>query len=130
VIAEGTSDELKDQIGGEVVELHVQDRADLGRMHEVLVGVGAGEPGIDENEARVRLPVGSDGSVALLETARRLDDNGIGVADIALHRPTLDDVFMTLTGRSAEQDEDAEAGSDGKRRGRKAKRKAKETSDA
>jgi ABC-2 type transport system ATP-binding protein len=130
VIAEGTSDELKDQIGGEVVELHVQDRADLGRMHEVLVGVGAGEPGIDENEARVRLPVGSDGSVALLETVRRLDDSGIGVADIALHRPTLDDVFMTLTGRSAEQGEDAEAGSDGKRRGRKAKRKAKETSDA
>ena len=52
VIALGTSDELKDQIGGEVVELHVQDRADLGRVVEALAGVGAGEPGVDEDDAR------------------------------------------------------------------------------
>ena len=128
VIAHGTSDELKDQIGGEVVELHVQDRADLGRVAEALAGVGAGAPGVDEDEARVRIPVGSDGSVALLETVRRLDDSGIGVADIALHRPSLDDVFLSLTGHAAEQADEA-AAANGKKRGRKGKR-AKEVSDA
>jgi ABC-2 type transport system ATP-binding protein len=73
--------------------------------------------------------VGSDGSVALLETVRRLDDTGIGLADIALHRPSLDDVFLSLTGHAAEQ-ADVDAAANGKKkRGRKAKR-AKEASDA
>ncbi len=130
VIAQGTSDELKDQIGGEVVELHVQDRADLGRVVEALAGVGSGEPGVDQDEARVRIPVGSDGSAALLETVRRLDDTGIGLADIALHRPSLDDVFLSLTGHAAEQRADDEAAAaNGKKRGRKRKR-AKEAIDA
>jgi ABC-2 type transport system ATP-binding protein len=128
VIAQGTSDELKNQIGGEVGELHVQDRADLGRTVEALVGVGAGEPGIDEDDARIRIPVGSDGSIALLEAVRRLDVTGIGLADIALHRPSLDDVFMSLTGHAAEQREDDAAAANGKKRGRKRKR-AKEASD-
>ena len=130
VIAHGTSDELKDQIGGEVVELHVKDRVDLGRVAEALAGVGAGAPGIDEEDARVRIPVGSDGSVALLETVRRLDDTGIGLADIALHRPSLDDVFLSLTGHAAEQRADDDAAAvNGKKRGRK-RRRAKEASDA
>jgi ABC-2 type transport system ATP-binding protein len=130
VIALGTADELKDQIGGEVVELHVKDRADLARVVEALAGVGAGTAGVDEEDARVRIPVGSDGPVALLETVRRLDDTGIGLADIALHRPSLDDVFLSLTGHAAEQrEEDDVAATDGKKRGRKKKR-AKEASDA
>jgi ABC-2 type transport system ATP-binding protein len=130
VIALGTADELKDQIGGEVVELHVQDRADLARVVEALAGVGAGAAGVDEEDARVRIPVGSDGPVALLETVRRLDDTGIGLADIALHRPSLDDVFLSLTGHAAEQREEEDAAAaDGKKRGRKKKR-AKEASDA
>jgi ABC-2 type transport system ATP-binding protein len=127
VIAQGTSDELKDKIGGEVVELHVQDRADVGRVVEAIAGVGAGTPSVDEDDARIRIPVGSDGTVALLETVRRLDDTGIGLSDIALHRPSLDDVFLALTGHAAEQaDEDAAA--NGKKRGRKRKR-AKEAID-
>ena len=129
VIAQGTSDELKDQIGGEVVELHVE-RSDLGRVVEMLAGVGAGEPSVDQDDARIRIPVGSDGSVALLETVRRLADTGIGLSDIALHRPSLDDVFLSLTGHAAEQADDA-AEANGKKRGRKGKRaKAKEASDA
>ena len=86
--------------------------------------------GVDEEDARVRIPVGSDGPVALLETVRRLDDAGIGLADIALHRPSLDDVFLSLTGHAAEQaDADGEAANGKKKRGRKGKR-AKEASDA
>jgi len=129
VIALGTADELKDQIGGEVVELHVKDRADLARVVEALAGVGAGAAGIDQEDARVRIPVGSDGPVALLETVRRLDDTGIGLVDIALHRPSLDDVFLSLTGHAAEQQEEEDAAANGKKRGRKKKR-AKEASDA
>jgi ABC-2 type transport system ATP-binding protein len=134
VIAQGTPDELKDQIGGEVVELHVVDRAELGRVAELLVGVGQGELGIDEDEARVRIPVGSDGSTCLLETVRRLDESNIGLADIALHRPTLDDVFMKVTGRSAERDGEVDADGDGgrgrKRRGRRSKERTEEGANA
>jgi ABC-2 type transport system ATP-binding protein len=128
VIAEGTSDELKDQIGGEVLELHVIDRDDLDRVVTTLDGVG-GPPTVDRDEASLRIPVGTEGPTALLETVRRLDDTGIGLADVALHRPTLDDVFMKLTGRSTEHDgEPTEDGAKGKR-GRRRKR-AKETTQA
>ena len=125
VIAEGTSDELKDQIGGEVLELHVEERSDIARVMQSLDGIGSGEPTSDDNEGRVRIPVGNEGPAALLESVRRLDETDVKLADIALHRPTLDDVFLSLTGRSAEGEADAElAGDDGskkKRRGRKAK---------
>jgi ABC-2 type transport system ATP-binding protein len=128
VIAEGTSDELKDQIGGEVLELHVDDRADISRVAEVLTGVGAGAPTVDIDAGLVRIPVGKDGFHALRDSVRRLDETKIWVADIALHRPTLDDVFLSLTGRSAEADADPELnpndGSKKKKRGRKAKEDA------
>ena len=103
VIAEGTSDELKDQIGGEVLELHVDDAANLSRVAEALTGVGAGAPTVDDDARLVRIPVGSDGFSALRDAVRRLDEGKIWVADIALHRPTLDDVFLSLTGRGAEE---------------------------
>ena len=102
VIAEGTSDELKDQIGGEVLELHVDDPANLPRVSAALTGVGAGAPTVDEDARLVRIPVGTDGFAALRDSVRRLDEGKIWVADIALHRPTLDDVFLSLTGRAAE----------------------------
>jgi ABC-2 type transport system ATP-binding protein len=101
VIAEGTSEELKDKIGGEVLELHVAADA-LARAAETLRGLGAGEPTTDEETRLIRVPVGSDGPTVLLETVRRLDDAGIPIEDIALHRPTLDDVFLSLTGHAAE----------------------------
>jgi ABC-2 type transport system ATP-binding protein len=120
IIAEGTSDELKDQIGGEVLELHVEDRSDLSRVVDVLRGIGAGEPAADRDEGKIRIPVGSDGSVALLDSVRRLDEVHIRLSDIALHRPTLDDVFLSLTGRGAEHEADPEptpAGKPKRRRG-------------
>ena len=68
-------------------------------MVEALKGVGTGDPSVDADEGAVRIPVGGEGPVALLESVRRLDEADIRLADIALHRPTLDDVFLTLTGR-------------------------------
>jgi ABC-2 type transport system ATP-binding protein len=101
VIAEGTSEELKDKIGGEVLELHVAAEH-LGRAVETLRGLGSGEPMQDEDTRLIRVPVGSEGPNVLLETVRRLDDAGIAIEEIALHRPTLDDVFLSLTGHAAE----------------------------
>ena len=109
VIAEGTSDELKDRIGGEVLELHVVDRNDVAEVAQLLAGVGTGEPNLDRDQGSVRLPVGSDGPGALLDSVRRLDETKIALADIALHRPTLDDVFLSLTGRVAEDGSEPEA---------------------
>jgi ABC-2 type transport system ATP-binding protein len=101
VIAEGTSEDLKDKIGGEVLELYVS--ADhLARAVETLRGLGAGEPTSDPDTRLIRIPVGSEGPTVLLETVRRLDDAGIQIEGIALHRPTLDDVFLSLTGHAAE----------------------------
>ena len=119
VIAEGTADELKDQIGGEVLELHVQDRADATKVVEILRGMGTGEPTIDLEAGRVRIPVGGAGPSSLLDSVRRLDDGSIVLADIALHRPTLDDVFLSLTGHAAEQEQGNDAGAAKKRRGRR-----------
>ena len=101
VIAEGTSEELKDKIGGEVLELHAATD-DIARAAETLRGLGAGEPTVDEDIRLIRVPVGSEGPKVLLETVRRLDDAGIVIEEIALHRPTLDDVFLSLTGHAAE----------------------------
>ena len=119
VIAEGTSDELKDQIGGQVLELHVDDRADLARVSAALTGVGAGAPTVDDDARLVRIPVGSDGFSALRDAVRRLDEGKIWVADIALHRPTLDDVFLSLTGRGAEGDDVADVTPASRKRRRK-----------
>ena len=102
VIAEGTSDELKARIGGEVLELHVEDRTKLKTVADVLEGIGSGTPTIDEEAGLVRIPVGQNGFDALRDSVRRLDETRTWVSDIALHRPTLDDVFLSLTGRVAE----------------------------
>ncbi len=118
VIAEGTSDQLKNQVGGEVLELRVEDRADVGRAARAVTGVGTEEASVDEDEGRVRLPVGAAGPAALLESVRRLDEADVTIGDIALHRPTLDDVFLSLTGHVAEDGAEPELANDD-RRGRK-----------
>ncbi len=118
VIADGTSDELKARIGGEVLEVHVEDRSRTGEAASALAGVGSGGHTVDEAEGLVRIPVGDDGSGALLDTVRRLDEATIVVEAIGLHRPTLDDVFMALTGHAAEDGVEAEPRG-AKRRGKK-----------
>jgi ABC-2 type transport system ATP-binding protein len=122
VIAEGTADELKDRIGGEVLELHVVERSDASQVAQLLQGVGTGEANIDLDQGSIRLPVGSDGPAALLDAVRRLDDTKIELADIALHRPTLDDVFLSLTGRAAEETPEPAEAEPEKKRGRRGRR--------
>ncbi len=125
VIAEGTSDELKERVGGEVVEIHLADRSQAAAAAGVVGGLGSGTPKTDATSGQVTLPV-TDGTGTLFEVVRRLDAAGIKVADIALRRPTLDDVFLALTGHSAEEDsgeDDPAANGSGGRRGRRRRRK-------
>ena len=113
VIAEGTADQLKQKLGGDRIDVHVSEVADVPRAAAVLGDLG--EPVLDEEEGRISLPV-TDGSSALADVVRRLDDAGIAIVDLALRRPTLDDVFLTLTGTTAD---DAAAAEPTTRRGRR-----------
>ena len=107
-IARGTADQLKSQLGGERVELVIASRDDLTRARETLTFFAVGEVMLDEQTRTLTAPV-SGGSGVLTEVLRGLDSNSIGVLDVGLRRPTLDDVFLTLTGRVAEETENVEA---------------------
>jgi ABC-2 type transport system ATP-binding protein len=100
VIARGTADELKAQVGGERIEVVVALRDDLERTIALLCPDGTGT--IDDHTRK--LTISADrGAEELVEVVGRLRDEGIAVADVALRRPTLDDVFLTLTGHAAEE---------------------------
>ncbi|WP_030483859.1 daunorubicin resistance protein DrrA family ABC transporter ATP-binding protein [Nocardioides aequoreus] len=101
VIALGTADELKSQVGGERVEVVVAHAADLDRAAAQARTLGPAEPVLDRRDGRVTVPV-DGGAQALVVLLRLLDQEGIEVSDVGLRRPTLDDVFMRLTGRPAE----------------------------
>jgi ABC-2 type transport system ATP-binding protein len=101
VIARGTSDELKGQVGGERIEVVVHDRADLDRAEEILARDGSGQWVLDEHTRKLTVPA-TGGAGKLVEIVRDLGDAGIAIDDIALRRPTLDDVFLALTGHAAE----------------------------
>ena len=101
VIAAGTSDQLKDRVGGDVVEFDVAAADHLGAAITALAGVGDGEPGVDGT--RVGIRVGDQGSQLLLEVVRRLDTAGVEVSGVSVRRPSLDDVFLALTGHMAEE---------------------------
>ena len=101
IIARGTADELKGRVGGERIEVVVHDKADIGRASAVLKRIGAGEIGVDEHLRRLTAVAG-DGARSLVQVVRDFDEATIGIDDIALHRPTLDDVFLALTGHAAE----------------------------
>jgi ABC-2 type transport system ATP-binding protein len=108
-IAEGTADELKAQVGGERVEIVVASADDLPTTREILAQLAEGEIKIDEHTRRVTAPV-SGGAAVLIDALRRLDAAGVALHDVALRRPTLDDVFLTLTGHAAEIEAGPSAG--------------------
>jgi ABC-2 type transport system ATP-binding protein len=101
-IADDTPDGLKSTVGGDRVEVVVAERADIPRAVKVVARVSDGEPESDETELRVHAPV-TDRVSALTEVARTLQDEGVRVEDIGLRRPSLDDVFLRLTGHRAEK---------------------------
>src|SRR3954447_18425767 len=104
IIAEGTADQLKSQVGGERLEVVVAEPGRIDEARQLLARVATGDPTTDEHVRRISVPVGT-GTASLVEALRRLDASGIAVSDVALRRPTLDDVFLTLTGHMAEDDE-------------------------
>ena len=101
VIAQGTSDQLKARTGGERVEVVVHQREHIQTAAEVLAGFGKGETTVEEHMRKLTAPV-TGGAKLLAEVIRELDTRGIEIDDIGLRRPTLDDVFLSLTGHVAE----------------------------
>ncbi|MDQ2788780.1 MAG: ATP-binding cassette domain-containing protein [Actinomycetota bacterium] len=101
VIARGTSDQLKAQVGGERLEMVLDHAADLPEVAVVLAEIGSGQPTLDAQSRRISIVV-DGGAKSLIEALRRLDLQSIPVQDVGLHRPTLDDVFLKLTGHAAE----------------------------
>lgn len=102
VIAAGTAVELKNRIGGDILEFAVRERSRLGDAAGAVASLSDAEAAIDEETGRLSVRVGDGGSHALVETVRRLDALGIDTEDLAIRRPSLDDVFLALTGHGAE----------------------------
>ncbi len=107
VIASGTPHELKARIGGRL-DVVVADRAELSHATEVLTAfTGARtEPDVDAERAWVSVPVGTD-DVTLPEVVRHLDQAGVKAVDVGIRKPTLDEVFLALTGKSGAQRQEA-----------------------
>ena len=102
VIARGSSDELKDRVGGERLELRVEQAAQAPRAADALAPMSDEPPSVSDQTVSVSVR-GRGG--AIMEAVRRLDQAGVVVEDLALRRPTLDDVFLALTGHGAEVEE-------------------------
>ena len=100
VIAHGTPDELKAKIGGQVLEVRTAEPAELDRTAQLLTTLTGNRATIDRDIHLVRVPMLDP--AWLMVAVRRLDEAGIGVADLALRRPSLDEVFLALTGRPAD----------------------------
>jgi ABC-2 type transport system ATP-binding protein len=105
VIAEGTPDELKDRVGGERLEVHLADAGAIDAAVQALAPMSDEQPSVEEDTVRltVRQRTGT-----IVEAVRRLDEVGVGVDDLGLRRPTLDDVFLSLTGHAAEAADEEE----------------------
>ena len=101
VIAEGTADELKDRVGGERLEVRLEDRSQAEAAVGALAEMADERPVVDDGGVRVQVRRRSG---AIAEAVRRLDEAGVGIDDISLSRPTLDDVFLALTGHAAEEE--------------------------
>ena len=101
IIARGTADELKAKVGGERIEVVVHNRDDIGRAAQVLSGESGSDATIDDHVRKITVPA-KGGARRLAQVVRDLDEAQITIDDIALRRPTLDDVFLTLTGHAAE----------------------------
>ncbi|GAA2807216.1 daunorubicin resistance protein DrrA family ABC transporter ATP-binding protein [Kitasatospora paracochleata] len=122
VIARGTADELKAQIGGERIEVVVHRPDLVAEALAALTPYAKGDPAVEKNTRRITVPI-SGGAKVLADVIRELDARSIEIDDIGLRRPTLDDVFLSLTGHAtAAEDENGEDGS-AERKGRRAKGK-------
>jgi ABC-2 type transport system ATP-binding protein len=101
VIADGSPDELKRRAGRDVIEVHTRAATELSAAADALGRLGEGPPVVDAATRRVSLAV-DDGTERLMAAARALEDHGVAVDDLALRRPTLDEVFLALTGQGVD----------------------------
>jgi len=126
LVSEGTGDQLKQQVGGAVLELTVPDD-DRARALQALRTMQAEDPTDDRHHGRIVLSA-PDGAATLAEALRRLQAAGITPEDVALHKPTLDDVFLALTGQlatTADRNGHADRGGAGRRRRQQRERAAR-----
>ena len=107
VIAEGSSDELKERVGGERLEVRLAENADPEAGRNALATLADEAPTFEDGSLRILL---RERKGAIAEAVRRLDDAGVEIDDLQISRPTLDDVFLTLTGRAPAEEEVAEEG--------------------
>jgi ABC-2 type transport system ATP-binding protein len=106
-IAHGTADELKARLGGERIEVTVAEPGDIPTARDVLAAVAVGEIQVDGHRRALTVPI-TGGAPVLIGALRDLDAAGVVAQDVGLRRPTLDDVFLTLTGHAAEEDDPEE----------------------
>ncbi len=120
VIAAGTAQDLKNRVGGDVVEFHVVERDRTAEAVEAVRALSGSAPSVDADAGRVSIRVGGSGSSALVETVRRLDARSIHTEGLGVRRPSLEDVFLALTGHgAAEGDAPASQARRGRRSGRR-----------
>jgi len=103
VIAEGTAEQLKERLGGDVLEARVTDSAKLDSAAALMAELTDGTPRVDADQRRVSVPT-SGGTPLLIAAGRRLEEAGIALDDVGIRRPSLDDVFLTLTGAPTRED--------------------------
>jgi ABC-2 type transport system ATP-binding protein len=107
VIAEGTSEELKQQLGGELVEVAVGTLSELDALVRAVDGLAA-DTKVDRRLGKITMPVKvGTGADLLLAVARRVDESGVRIGDLGIRRPSLDDVFLALTGKPASEEDAA-----------------------
>ena len=106
-IAHGTADELKNMVGGERIEVTVAEVDHIADARHILAALAVGEIRSDERSRSLTVPI-SGGAPVLTAALRELDSAGVAVQDVGLRRPTLDDVFLSLTGHHAEDESDTE----------------------
>jgi daunorubicin resistance ABC transporter ATP-binding subunit len=116
VIANGTADELKRDLGGQVIELTPTERTDLDKASTILSELAGSTAAVDRETGRAS--VGVDDSALLARTVRALDDAGIDVGELAMRKPSLDEVFLQLTGHRTDEGVEEEKPKRGRRRGR------------
>jgi ABC-2 type transport system ATP-binding protein len=114
-IAQGTANELKAQIGGERVEVILSDPGGIPAARSILEGLSVGDVQIDEQTRRLTAPV-AGGVDVLKQVLQRFEDQNVDIVDVGTRRPTLDDVFLSLTGHAAEEAVEADGSARPKRR--------------
>ena len=103
LIAEGTSKQLKSLLGGDVIKFEIEDKKHSVESVKLMANIATKKVTYDESSQVVSVPVGSHGSLKLIDVVRELDKSKIKITSLALHEPTLDDVFLSLTGVKASE---------------------------